>query len=307
MADEIKNGATAETPKKVRRGVSNATQAVTQMKFSENDAAPNHFFVGHLEEARVDYSVASESTSFVGLNMPRLTLHFASNHSDKNITRHVYHTLFPIESNVETIPGGSNSWRVNNIFAWIKHILDVYYLRGRQFTEKEEDALALDFEDFDENGQYVHVDPQTVLNAYATLFNNAVAMLEGKFDELKEGETPKCYYKDANGNPIAVWMKLLRHTRDAKKVWRNVTPNGDLGFTTFLGTGAIEIMKTNTPPQRLSFDPSKESITPKETNNQPTFGGQGMPMMGSVVAPNMGGAMNTNNAAFAEAMGDMPF
>ena len=36
-------------PKKLKRGVSNQTQAVNQLKFHEKDAAQNGLFVGHLD------------------------------------------------------------------------------------------------------------------------------------------------------------------------------------------------------------------------------------------------------------------
>ena len=49
----VAEGAQTAT-KKVRRGVSNKTQAVAQLKFHEKDAAQNGLFVGHLEEVRVD-------------------------------------------------------------------------------------------------------------------------------------------------------------------------------------------------------------------------------------------------------------
>ena len=310
MADEIKNGATAETPlKRNRRGISNETKAVSQLKFHEKDAASNGLFIGHLEEVTINYSVAKEGTSFAGLKMPYLTFHFASQHANINEQRHVYNTMFPVESNIATIPGGDAEWRVNAVMNWIKHILDTFYLRGRLLTDEEVDALTLPFEDYDENGEYIAIDPQVVLDGYATIFANTVAMLNGTFN-LKEGETAKCCYKDANGKPIAIWMKLLRH-RKAKKGWVNVTPNGELGFDTFIGAGAIELFKGNgTFPAVLRLDMSKESITPKETKKDPTIGGQTVPgMMGGAVMP---GAMPTgmpmDNSAFAAAGAeDMPF
>lgn len=305
MSEEIKNGATAETPKKVRRGVSNATQAVSQLKFHEKDACPNGLFLGQLYDVKVDYSVAGDGTTFAGLSMPRLTFHFTSQHAKVDELRHVYHTLFPIESNVATIPGGSDEWRVNSVFNFIKHILDTFYLRGRQFTEKEEDALALNFEDFDENGQYVAVDPQVVLNAYASMFNNVVAMLNGTFD-CKEGETPKCCYKDANGKYVPIWMKLLRHKK-RKNNWVNVGQNGELGFDMFIGAGVIELQKGNNPPTKLRIDASKESINPQETNKQPTLGGQGLAGMGAVMANPMMGVATDNTAFTAAGNGEMPF
>lgn len=310
MSDEIKKGATAEAPaKKNRRGVSNETKAVSQLKFHEKDAAQNGLFIGHLEDVTLNWAVAKEGTSFAGLKMPYLTFHFASNHANINEQRHVYNSLFPIESNIATIPGGTDEWRVNNVLNWIKHMLDVYYLKGRLMTEEEEDALALPFCDYDDNNEYVMVDPQTVLDSYGAVFSNTVAMLNGTLN-LKDGETPKCAYKDANGKPITVWMKLLRH-RKAKKGWVNVTPNGDLGFDSFIGAGAIEIFKGNgTLPTVLRLDLSKESITPKDTKKEPTLGGQGVPgmMPGAVMPGMMPAGVPTENSAFTAAgVDDMPF
>lgn len=295
--------------KKNRRGVSNETKAVSQLKFHEKDAAQNGLFIGHLAEVTLNYAVAKEGTSFAGINIPYLTFHFASQHANPNEQRHVYNSLFPVESNIATIPGGTDEWRVNNVFNWIKHMLDIYYLKGRQLTEAEEDALTLPFCDYDDNGEYIAVDPQTVADGYAALFSSVIAMLDGKFN-LAEGETPKCAYKDANGKPIAVWMKLLRHKK-TKKGWINVTQNGDLGFDTMIGAGCIELFKgAGTMPAVLRVDLSKESITPKDTKKEPTMGGQGMPgMMGGAVVPGMmpAGIPSDNSAFTAAGADDMPF
>lgn len=310
MADEKEKVATAEaTVKKNRRGVNNETKAVSQLKFHEKDAAQNGLFLGHLVDVTMNWATAKDGTTFAGLKLPYLTFHFASQHPNINEQRHVYHTLFPIESNLATIPGGDDEWRVNNVLNWIKHMLDIYYLNGRQLTEAEEDALALPFCDYDDNGEYVMVEPQEVLNGYAALFANVVNMLEGKFN-LAEGETPKPCYKDASGKPIVVWMKLLRHKK-GKKGWNNVTPNGDLGFDTFIGAGAIEKYKgQGTLPAVLRIDLSKESITPKETKKDPTVGGQmlqGM-MQGAVMPGAIPTGMPMDNAAFAAAGNDdLPF
>ena len=270
MSDIKTNAATANAQtvaKKVRRGVSNKTQAVAQLKFHEKDAAQNGLFVGHLEEVRVDWSNNADAKSFTGMSIPRLTFHFASNHANASEKRHVYQTLFPIESNVNTIPGGSEDWRVNNVFNWIKHILDVFYLKGREMTEDEEDALSLTFDDVEEdadgNLNYVAVDPQEVLNGYQHVFENAAAMLNGTFN-LPEGETAKPVFKDANGKFISIWIKLLRATRNRKGDWVNVDRSGDLAFTAFVGSGAIEIVKGGANPSApaiLRVDAAKESIT----------------------------------------------
>ena len=122
MAEEkIKNGAAAAeaAPKKNRRGVSNQTQAVAQLKFHEKDAAPNGLFIGHLEEVRVDWSTNADGGAFTGISIPRVTLHFASEHKIATEQRHVYQTIFPQPSNVDTIPGGKDAWRVDNVLNWI--------------------------------------------------------------------------------------------------------------------------------------------------------------------------------------------
>lgn len=310
MSDIKTNAATVNAQtvaKKVRRGVSNKTQAVAQLKFHEKDAAQNGLFVGHLEEVRVDWSNNEDAKSFTGMSIPRLTFHFASNHANASEKRHVYQTLFPVESNVNTIPGGSEDWRVNNVFNWIKHILDVFYLKGREMTEAEEDALSLTFEDFDENGEYVSVEVEDVIAGYRAIFENAAAMLNGSF-ELADGEVAKPVYKTSDGKYIPCWLKLLRHKK-RKGDWINVGANGDLAFDGFIGNGVVELLKKDCPPTVLRLDLAKESITPKETKKTPTIGapGMGAPAMGGVMAgaPSMG--MPVDNGAFQAAGEDMPF
>ena len=310
MSEEIKNGATAEAPvKKHRRGISNETKAVSQLKFNEKDAAQNGLFIGHMADVALNWAVAKEGTSFAGLKMPYLTFHFVSEHKTIAEQRNYYHNIFPVESNIATIEGGSDDWRVNNVFNFLKHILDTFYLRNRQFTEQEEDDLTLPFCDVDDNGDYVTVDPQEVLDGYGFVFRTVIDMLEGRYN-LPEGETPKPCYKDQNGKPIVLWMKLLRH-RKAKKGWVNITPNGDLGFDSFIGNGVIEIFKgQGTMPSILRIDASKESITPKETKKEPNLNipGMGGNMMGGgVMVGAMPAGMPNDSGAFNAAGEDMPF
>ena len=299
------------TTKKVRRGVSNKTQAVTQLKFHEKDAAQNGLFVGHLEEVRVDWSNSEDSKDFPSMAVPRLTIHFASNHANASEKRHVYQTLFPIPSNVNTIPGGSEEWKVNNVFNWIKHILDVYYLKGRELTEAEEEALSLPFDDTDDNGEYVVVDTEVVLAGYRAIFEATASMLNGEFN-LADGDTPKPCFKTADGKFVPCWIKLLRHKK-RKNDWINVTQNGDLGFDTFIGNGVVELLKKDMPPTVLRIDHARESITPKEVKKLPTIGSPNMsiPGMGGVVANNpmgdVSGMYNPSFDASSAANGDMPF
>lgn len=295
---------------KGRRGVSNKTQAVSQLRFHEKDASPNGLFVGHLESVSVDWSVNADGKQFTGLKVPRLTFHFASNHKNATEQRHVYQTLFPVESNVETCEGGDKAWQVDNVLNWIKHFLDIFYLKGRDMTTEEEDALMLNFVDVDAEGHYSPVDAEKdVLPAYRTLFENAAAMMNGSFG-LADGEVAKPCYKNADGTFVTCWIKLLRHIKNRKGEWTSVQTNGDLSFPGFPGNGVVELMKKDTPPLVLRIDVSKESITPKEIKKAPTIGTPGvpggMPMGGAVV----GGGMpmgNMGSEAYADAGGEMPF
>ena len=274
MSEEkkVQAGAAAEAPvKKARRGVSNETQATAQLRFHERDAAPNGLFIAHLHRVSVEWSQNADGKQFTGEKVPRLVFEFCSNTSDASQMRHVYQSLFPVESNVNTIPDGSEEWKVNQVLNWIKHILDVYYLKGRNLTEAEVEALTLPFVDFDDEGNFVPLDVKEIIDGYAFIFNNAAAMLNGTFG-ISEGETPKPCYKTAEGKPIRCWIKLLRHKK-VKGEWKNVN-NGDLGFDSFIGTGAVEIMTNpNDMPKTLSIDLAKESITPKEVKKAPTIPG----------------------------------
>jgi hypothetical protein len=307
MSEETKTkaGVAAEAPvKKLRRGVSNDTHAVAQLRYHEKDAASNGLFIGHLEDVRVDWSVNADGSAFAGLKVPRVTLHFASEHKVATEQRHVYQTIFPQPSNVDTIPGGKDSWRVDNVFNWIKHILDVYYLKGRQMTLSEEEALALNFVDYEEEGNnfvYIPVDTEKdVIPAYTTMFENFVAMMNGTF-ELKDGEVAKPCYKTVDGKFIPAWLKLLRHKK-RKNEWVNVGQNGELAFDSFIGNGVIELMRKQgenpLPPSVLRIDVSKESINPKEVNRQPTIGTPGSAMPGGGV---MAEGMPMGNAPEASA------
>ena len=295
--------------KKLKRGVSNDTRAVSQLKFHEKDAAQNGLFIGHLHSVSVEWSTSNDSASFNGISIPRLQFHFASNHVNENEMRHVYQTLFPVESSVDTIPGGQQEWRVNNVLAWIKHVLDVYYLKGRKLTEQEEEALEIPFVDYDEEGNFVVIDTQEVVDGYRSLFENVVAMLNGNFN-LADSEIAKPSFKTADGKFIPCWIKLLR-CKKVKNTWKNVASGnaaGDLAFD-FIGSGVIELQKGSNPPAVLRLDLSKESITPKEVSKEPTIGSpiSAMPQFGNVVAPGVGN-LNPVNGAFADAgQGDMPF
>lgn len=314
---DVKDAETASAQavigKKHRRGVSNETKAVSQLKFHEKDAAQNGLFIGHLENVTVDWSVNADGKSFSGMKVPRLTFHFESNHQNAGERRHVYQTLFPQESNVDTIPGGSKAWQVDNVLNWIKHVLDVYYLKGREMTNEEEALLDLPLDDTDENGEYVSVEPEDVIAAYTSLFTNTANLLNGEIGVDGKEATHKPCYKTADGKFISTWLKLIRYKK-VKNEWRANSQNGDLAFDSFIGAGAIEIVRTKNnatmPPIRLRLDTSRESITPKEVKKEPTIGGING-VIGGAGTVSVGAAPMENgngvNTAYTEAASDMPF
>ena len=305
--EKLASGSAQPTAKRNRRGVGNATKAVANLKFHEKDASTqNALFVGHLAEVRVDWSENAEGKQFTGEKVPRLTLHFTSEHKNVSEQRHVYYTLNCVESNVNTIPGGTEEWKVNNVFNWIKHILDVYYLKGREMTEEEEAALTLPFEDYDDEGNYVAVETKDVIAGYAFIFNNFAAMMNGQFN-LADGEVAKPCFKTSDGKFIPAWLKLLRHKK-VKGEWRNVAQNGELGFDSFIGNGVVELIRKDMPPAVLRVDLAKESITPKETKKAPTLGGVASGMaIGGVIAGSPMDMGVSGGTAFADAASEMPF
>lgn len=299
----------AQSVKRVnRRGVA-AARGTTRLKFSHEQAKQNGLFIGHLESVVVSMiQIGEDKTgmpSFNGLEIPKIVLTFASN--DPEVAKRNYVTLqfTAVESNANTIPGGKDEWKVNTVFDWFKHILNVYVLKGRELTEDEANALTLSFEDFDEQGEYVPVEPEDVVAGWKTLFEN----FENIINRGRDGQP---YYKSKDGKYIPVWIKLLRYIKTGKKGWQPVN-NGDLAFPSFVGEGCIEVYKQNTPPS-IRIDSIKEAIIPMNVEkakapNMPTpgMGGMAAPAMGGVpVVDPMVGAGNFNGIA-TEAAEDMPF
>ena len=287
-----------------RRGLGTARGA-TRLKFTHENAQSNGLFHGGLRSVEVSNIAIGESSSgmpsFNGMEIPRIVLTFTSPDPDVAKRRYVPMSFTAVESNVETIPGGKSDWKVNAIFDMFKHILDVYVFKHREPTEEELAQLSLPFEDFDEQGEYVPVDAEEVAAGWRVLFENFANM-------LNNGKDDKPVYLNAKGEPINIWMKLLRHIKNTKKkVWTNVT-NGDLAFPTFVGEGVIEIWKANTKPV-LRIDALKESIHPMDidkakaptsTSGIPAMGG-GVPIDGGQFGNNDFGAIST------EGNDDMPF
>lgn len=304
MSKETVNQETPiEEVKKVsRRGLGSA-RGTARLKFGNDQAKPNGLFLGHLEEVKYStITIGEDKTgmpSFNGFEIPKLTLIFASNEEDPNKRHYVSKTFTAVESNVNTIPGGKEEWKVNSVFDWLKHVLNVYYLKGRELTDEEATALSLTFEDFDEQGEYVSVDTEIVINAWKVLFEN----FENIMNRGKDG---KPVYYDKNNKFIPVWLKLLRYVK-SRKSWTPIN-NGDLSLPQFVGEGCIEIYQQNAIPS-IKIDLVKETILimnvekPK-TPNMPAVGGMAS-MMGGVAIDQTMNPMGTDISS--QTIDDMPF
>ena len=264
MSEEKVAGAVANAPeakKPIRRGVSTAV-GTTNLKFDTRDMQPNGLFLAHLDKVEVTTFVPGEGKtgmpSFNGLEVPRITFVFASNEDEINKRRKVYLQFNAVESTALTIPGKSEEWKVNIPLNYLKHILDVFVFKGREMTEKEAEALSLDYVDFDENGEYVTVSPETVLAAWKNLFTNIVTLLD-------TGNNGKPCYKTADNKYIPLWIKLIRYFK-VKNEWKEVN-NGSLSFPQFVGEGAIEIFKPNVHPI-IKVDITRERIKVMDLQKQ---------------------------------------
>ena len=291
-----------EVKKVSRRGLGSA-RGTARLKFGNDQAKPNGLFLGHLEEVKYStITIGEDKTgmpSFNGFEIPKLTLTFASNEEDPNKRHYVSKTFTAVESNVNTIPSGKEEWKVNSVFDWLKHVLNVYYLKGRELTDEEATALSLTFEDFNEQGEYVFVDTEIVINAWKVLFEN----FENIMNRGKDG---KPVYHDKNNKFIPVWLKLLRYVK-SRKSWTPIN-NGDLSLPQFVGEGCIEIYQQNAIPS-IKIDLVKETILimnvekPK-TPNMPAVGGMA-PMMGGVAIDQTMNPMGTDISS--QTIDDMPF
>lgn len=302
---------TVATPKKARRGIGSA-RGTTRLKFDHKMALPNGLFLGHIDEVSIKMVTIGEETtgmpSFNGLEIPRLSIVFASNEPEANKRKYATLSFLAQESNAETIAGGEKEWKVNQIFDYLNHVLQVFVLKGRELTPEEEEALALPFEDFDENGEYVPLAPEVVIAGWTQLFTNFVTLM----NTANDGR-PAFIGKD--GKPLQVYAKMIRAIK-TKKGWQNVT-NGDLAFPSFVGEGVFELYKANVAPV-LRVDIVRESITPKVTEtakkpNMPTmpgtpgglpggYAGVGIDSMGGIADPMAG-----PDGIGAVAMEDNPF
>lgn len=308
---EVNTEAAPVAPKKKRRGISNDTRSTINLKFSENDATPKGLFLCRVDSVKCGWAtIGEESTGmgdFAGHAIPRFEIHFTSIHANADERRHVTLTLNPVQSNVETYEYGEKKWQVDRVLGYLKHILEIMYLNGRQLTDAEIDALSLSYNDCDDESNYVPVEVDDVINGWRILFENVVAMLNGNFGENPTGKA--CFRTDKGD--CRYFCKLLRYIktgRGANAKWAAVGNNGDLAFPQFVGEGVIEKQKSvDAVPVKLKINTITESITPKQVEEKkaPSLPGNmpgGIPMGGAPMND-----FGTNYNAAEVAGTEMPF
>lgn len=254
MAEAVEGTVKANVP--ARRGLSTA-RGTTRLKFNHTDAKPNGLFLGHLDSVDVStIKIGEDSTgmpSFNGYEVPRIRFTFASNEDEAVKRKYVTLSFTAVESNVKTIPGGDEEWKVNQVLDWIKHILNVFVFKGRELTDDEAGLYSLSYIDYDNDGLYVPVDTEQVIASWKAFF-------EAVTNTLNAGKDGQSYYK-TDGKPFPVWIKLIRYIKSKKNGWTPVS-NGDLSFPSFVGEGCVEIYKNNTMPS-IRINVINECITPK--------------------------------------------
>lgn len=262
--EQTANGAAAPAKKK-RRGISNDTRTVSRLKFSHKDAR-NGLFLGNLKVSMRWVTFGEDvkrSPSFVGKAVPQLVIEFSSLHSKEADKRYNTHTIFAYESNANNIPDADGYKFIERDFQFIKHILDVVVLKGRELTPEEEERLELGFVDFDEDGNYEPVEVDEVIKGWAVLFENIVNMIE------TGGKDGKSALLDDKGQPRLYWAKMYRYYRQNGD-WVPAaygSNEGDLAFPSYVKEGIFEeafldANKQPIPAKRVKLDELREAIIP---------------------------------------------
>lgn len=296
VEEKVVNGANETVaPKKRRRGINNETRSASRKKFQHTDAVKGvGLFLGNVD-IRKEWVTFGEKeggrSQFMGCKVPKFVVEFSSLGNNVSEKKYAYINILPVESNVDTIPGGSKEWAFTQPIATIKHILEVFVLRGRTFTDEELDMLELGYEDYDEDGSFVPVEPEEILKSWSILFDNVLKLIE-------TGNNGKSALLDASGKPVEVWSKLLRYIK-YKGEWQPIQ-DGDLVFPHFVGEGIFELVRRDKDTKlkkqpSMILDITKECITPMNIEKKkPNIGvgaGVGIPVGAGIIppaAPNIG-------------------
>jgi hypothetical protein len=244
------------------KGISNETRSTSLKKFKPSPKVNDGLCIAALTDVvitQAEITADSPMDTFRGMSIPRLNFIFESRLDMEGVKTSTYiHSFLPIEHTPSSLLK-ENSWKFDQLFGIIKHILDVYR-HDKPFTKEEEVLMTVDFQDED-NGVFIEQPASIVIAAYEKFFNNIIAMFK------PEG---KAIYKDINGKDIIVWMKLLLEIK-GKQINK-----GDYAFPGYVGEGVIEIKKDKVPPSLVINIAKGENIIPKApTTAVPPIGATG--------------------------------
>lgn len=293
--------------KRKSRGVNTDLQATTAIKFTEQDASKYGLFLGHLERVELKYSTSKDNTAspeFNGIPLANVVLVFQSNHTNISERRQIIHGFRTQPSNMETCIGGSKAWTIDNIFAFMKHLISVYITKNDVIPQDIEEALTLPFYDTDENDEYVSVEAEVVAKGWELVFKNFVKIM----NSYNNG---KPAFLDDKGHYIPIWFKLTRYYKSNGE-WKPTnglkSQMGNLAFSNFIGSGVIELAYKDKAPSIIKLDLSRESITPKETAKVPNIGINPSPMMPTMsVMPVMQTDSSNTSINNSNYIDDLPF
>lgn len=273
ISENVDNTPKQESPKKRRRGINNETRSTTRRKFTDKYLDPKTRLAGvmfHSVEVKYATFKDTANSQFAGMAVPFIAFTLKSvtgkNDAEKAFIEIKYNA---VESTTETMEGGDEAYKVDSQLSMMKHIIDVAVKNGKPLTDDELDGLELDFCDKDDDGNFIALDAQEVLDAYYKFYKFIVDMCNAESSLM---------FKGSDGKPVVYWAKLIRYIK-SKKQWRAVNDD-QLGFPMFVGEGILERAIPNTAPL-IEINPATEQITLMQgisnTAKQPALGGVRQP------------------------------
>lgn len=284
----IAGKAKAAATKKQGMGIKKDTRGASSLKFNPDPAINDGLCLGALKAVAVGKAEFKEDqkgdyAEFAGKTLPTIQFVFEGLPARDGAGAPVHvHSYKP----VAIIPGDSKyDWIYDGMFQTIKHFIDV--LSDNNFRDEYEDLLELAIDT--ENGMTF----EELEAAYTKFFNGVAAVFNGT-------DTLPCLIKNANGDAVLLWIKLLLYTANSKGTV-SIVNNGAPGFSNYPGDGLIELFVPNVAPQLRINIAKGESIIPKErTENKPTA-----PASTTTGIPTSAGAPQGSAAAGANIPGFM--
>lgn len=231
--------------------ITNETRSTSLKKFRLNPEINNGIAIGALVDVSVSEATIKTDSSMVfyrGYDIPRLNFVFESREDAKGVKQSTYILSYlAIPHTPETIEGGDDAWRWDQMAAMVKHLY-LTIAEKTSLSDEDVEKLNVEFDEVDENGIYLEQPPEVVIAAYKKFFDNIVSL-------FKPGN--KAVYKTDDNKDKVLNMKLLISVKG-----RNIN-NGDPAFPGYPGEGVVELRVPGVATG-LVINPAKgESIIPK--------------------------------------------